>query len=107
MLSNCRYTRIVVYPKLSILFQHQNFPSIEEPIRQCSEALSTLEKRMIETYVELRSELLVGTIEPSMYLGSFEWDTCSSPVDLGPYAKEILYNITGVYAEVNFFKTII
>lgn len=101
MLSNCRYTRIVVYPKLSILFHHQNFPSIEEPIRQCSEALSTLEKRMIETYVELRSELLVGTIEPSMYLGGFEWDTCSTPVDLGPYAKEILYNITGVYAEVH------
>jgi len=100
MLSNCRYTRIVIYPKLSVLFQHHEFPSIEEPIRQCNETLYTLEKRMIETYVELKSEPLVGTIEPSMYLGHFEWDSCQKPTDLRPYAKEILTNVTAVHAEV-------
>lgn len=101
MLSNCRYTRIIIYPKLSVQFHHQGFPSIDEPIRQCSGALSILEKRMIETYVELKSDPLVGTIEPSMYLGHFEWDTCLKPIDLRPYAKEILTNITAVYADVS------
>ncbi|KAK7578051.1 hypothetical protein V9T40_010256 [Parthenolecanium corni] len=101
MLSNCRYTRIVLYPKLSALFRHHGFPSIEEPVEQCSAALSTLENRMTETYVELKSDPLVGTVEPSMYLGHFEWDTCTKPNDLRPYAKEILTNITAVYAEVH------
>lgn len=103
MLSNCRYTRIVLYPKLSALFRHHGFPSIEEPVEQCSAALSTLENRMTETYVELKSDPLVGTVEPSMYLGHFEWDTCTKPNDLRPYAKEILTNITAVYAEVGYF----
>lgn len=56
---------------------------------------------MIETYFELKSEPLVGTIEPSMYLGHFEWDMCGKPIDLRPYAKEILTNVTAVYAEVS------
>lgn len=100
MLSNCRYTRLVIFPKLAKLFLYHGFPPIKEPIIQSNEALFTLEKRMTDTYIELKCDPLVGTVEPSMYLGHFEWDTCLKPADLKPYAKEILTNITAVYFEV-------
>jgi exocyst complex component 2 len=51
-------------------------------------------------YLEQKSDPLVGTIEPSMYLGRFDWDTVRKPTDIRPYAKEIIGNMIGVHAEV-------
>lgn len=61
-----------------------------------------MEKRITETYLELKSDPLVGTIEPSMYLGNFDWDTEHRPTDLRPYVKEIIANLTAVHAEVKY-----
>jgi len=65
-------------------------------------ALSDLDRKVLETYLEQRADPLVGTIEPSMYLGGFDWDTAGKPTDVRPYVKELLTNLTSVHAEVRW-----
>jgi len=100
-LSNCQYTAKVLLPHLSDLFIRHGFPSLILPIATATNALNTLERRILEVYLEQKSDPLVGTIEPSMYLGRFDWDTTRKPTDIRPYAKEIIVNMIGVHAEVH------
>jgi exocyst complex component 2 len=99
-LSNCQYTAKVVLPHLSELFTRHGFPSLILPIATATNALNTLDRRILEVYLEQKSDPLVGTVEPSMYLGRFDWDTTRKPTDIRPYAKEIIANMIGVHAEV-------
>uniref|UniRef100_A0A1B6LCB4 Exocyst complex component 2 n=2 Tax=Cicadellinae TaxID=33370 RepID=A0A1B6LCB4_9HEMI len=100
-LSNCRYSAIVVLPRLSELLGRHGYPPLEEPLSSARLQLEALERRIIDTYLEHKSDPLVGTIEPSMYLGRWDWDTKHTPTDLRPYVKEIIANLIGVHAEVN------
>lgn len=62
--------------------------------------LEGLDKSIREAYLERRCDPLVGTIEPSMYLGDFEWYSEIAPTHIRPYAQEILANLITVHAEV-------
>lgn len=54
----------------------------------------------MEAYLEQKSDPLVGTIEPSMYIGKFDWNTKIKPTDVRPYVKECINNLIAVHAEV-------
>lgn len=62
--------------------------------------METLDSAVLDAYLERRCDPLVGTIEPSMYLGGLEWDFDTEPTHLKPYAQEILANLIAVHAEV-------
>lgn len=64
--------------------------------------METLDSAVLDAYLERRCDPLVGTIEPSMYLGGLEWDFDTEPTHLKPYAQEILANLIAVHAEVMF-----
>lgn len=66
--------------------------------------LDTLDTAVLDAYLERRCDPLVGTIEPSMYLGGLEWDTEIEPMHIRPYAQEALANLIAVHAEVCKFK---
>lgn len=55
---------------------------------------------LLDIFVEHKSDPLVGTIEPSMYIGHFQWDTLCKSDKLSPYAHECCDNIIGVYSEI-------
>lgn len=55
---------------------------------------------LLEEYVEHKGDPLVGTIEPSMYLGRFQWDHEMEIGQLRPYAHECCDNLVGVYSEI-------
>ncbi|KAI5695492.1 exocyst complex component 2 [Diaphorina citri] len=99
-LSNCQYICFFIFPRLDDLFIQNGLPTIKESLELSTENLVILENKLIENYIEIKSDPLVGTIEPSMYLGHFEWDTVIPPIDLKPYAKEIIGNIITVHAEL-------
>lgn len=54
----------------------------------------------MEAYLEQKNDPLVGTIEPSMYIGKFDWNTKIKPTDVRPYVKECINNLIAVHAEV-------
>lgn len=100
-LSNYNYTKNEILPKIPILFAKHGYPPITVPMDNTKSQLLALDKSIMETYLEQKSDPLVGTIEPSMYLGRFDWDTNIKPIYVRPYAKECINNLIGVYTEVN------
>lgn len=70
-LNNCRYTSSVVLVRLSELLSRHGYPPLTEPLSAAKLQLAALERRITETYLEHKSDPLVGTIEPSMYIGKY------------------------------------
>lgn len=100
-LSNCQYTSTKVLNDVIELFSKSGCSIPKMPVDNVKLKFDTLEKLILETYLEQKSDPLVGTIEPSMYLGLFDWDTKITPVDIRPYAKECINNLIQVLSEVN------
>lgn len=101
-ISNSQYTRHIMLPKFKTNFEENGFPSIDIVVARAAELLENTESKLLETYIETKSDPLVGTIEPSMYVGGFEWDLPSllPPKDIRPYAKEIITNLIALHSEV-------
>lgn len=112
-LSNCRYTRTVILFNLETLFRSSIRPISatgsasgdvvdgRAPFAVCRKQMEQLERSILEQYLEEKCDPLVGTIEPSMYLDRFDWDTNITPTDIRPYAKECINNLIQVQSEVN------
>lgn len=96
-LANCLYCNKILFNRLASTFSKYGFPMVIEGGRM---AINELLNSIIETYVEHKSDPLVGTIEPSMYIGRFQWDLVTSADDLRPYAHECCDNLVGVYSEI-------
>lgn len=101
-LSNIRYTLNIVLPRIEDALKTQGYPELSTAVGWNSDwtQLETLDSAVLEAYLERRCDPLVGTIEPSMYLGGLEWDFDTEPTHLKPYAQEILANLIAVHAEV-------
>lgn len=106
-LSNCQYTNSKVLQGLSDLFTKSGYPTPKMPIENVKSKLDALEKSILEAYLEQKSDPLVGTIEPSMYLGRFDWDTNVTPTDIRPYAKECINNLIHIQSEVNSISPVL
>ncbi|OAD52986.1 Exocyst complex component 2 [Eufriesea mexicana] len=101
-LSNIRYTLNTILPRIGDVLKDQDYPSLSNAIGWNSDwtQLGTLDTAVLDAYLERRCDPLVGTIEPSMYLGGLEWDFEIEPTHVRPYAQEILANLIAVHAEV-------
>lgn len=100
-LSNCIFTKNTILDTIREKFMNTGFNTVSVPIKNSTIKLDNLEKSILEKYLEQKSDPLVGTIEPSMYLGRFDWDMTVIPTDIRPYAKECINNLISVQSEVN------
>ncbi|KAH0822387.1 hypothetical protein GEV33_000406 [Tenebrio molitor] len=94
-------SQLIVFANILKKFKESGFPAPEHPVRNAKDKLDALEKSILEKYLEQKSDPLVGTIEPSMYLGRFDWDVDITPNSIRPYAKECINNVIHVHSEVN------
>uniref|UniRef100_A0A1Q3F439 Exocyst complex component 2 n=1 Tax=Culex tarsalis TaxID=7177 RepID=A0A1Q3F439_CULTA len=99
-LSNCIYCNKVFFPKLAGLFSKHNYPVPTIAIENSRSTVNTLFSSLLDMYVEHKSDPLVGTIEPSMYIGRFQWDQVGPSDKLSPYAHECCDNLVSVYSEI-------
>lgn len=100
IMSNCVYTKNIVLNNIYQSFVSGGFPSPDTPIKNALQKFNQLEKSILEQYLEQKCDPLVGTIEPSMYLGRFDWDSNFTLKDIRPYAKECINNLIHVHSEV-------
>ena len=98
--NNCRYTQSHVLPKIQKSFQEVGGLSLERPIAESNRCYNVLDGKLFEAYLELKCDPIVASVEPSMYVGKFDWARCPKPTDARDYVKEILHNVIGVQAEV-------
>lgn len=99
-LSNMKYTREKCLNTLMEQFGKLNFPDVTQTQKVCSVEYVNLSNRLFEAYIEHRVEPLIGTIEPSMYLGDFDWNDCPKPTGVRSYIKILLMKIISVHSEV-------
>ncbi|KAG7304291.1 hypothetical protein JYU34_011232 [Plutella xylostella] len=98
---NAHYTRKVTLNNIAKAYEQYEFPVPTLAIQTTKEALSNLEATIAETYLEHKGDPLVGTIEPSMYMGRHKVDPDEVVEDARPYVYEIINNLIAVHAEVD------
>jgi len=81
-LSNMKYAREKYLGVLMESFEKLNFPDVQQTQKVCSGEYANLTSRLFEAYIEHRVEPLIGTIEPSMYIGDFDWNDCPKPTGI-------------------------
>ncbi|KAJ8686377.1 hypothetical protein QAD02_022171 [Eretmocerus hayati] len=101
-LSNVRYTLREVLPRVEEYLKSLGYPDMSTAIGYKSDwtELETLDAAILEAYLERRCDPLVGTIEPNMYSGDFDWNADHMVTRMSPYALKILDGLTAVHAEV-------
>ena len=55
--------------------------SLEEIYSEAVKCYMKLENDLFEVYMEQKIEPIIGVIEPSMYVGKFNWDQAPEPID--------------------------
>jgi hypothetical protein len=70
-------------------------------------SLNMLDRSICEQYLESKTDPLVGTIEPSMYIGEFDWanlpeGSVVEKADVRPYVKEVFANLISVNCEAGY-----
>lgn len=99
-LANCLYCNKVFFNRLASIFNRNGYPISKLVFEEGRIIVNELLNSIVESYVERKSDPLVGTIEPSMYIARFQWDLVTEAHDLRPYAHECCDNLVGVYSEI-------
>ncbi|XP_076322458.1 exocyst complex component 2-like [Tachypleus tridentatus] len=98
--SNCIYTIKSVIPRLQECFIKHGYPDMSLVMKGAQTKFRDLEKTLSDTYLERKCGPLVGKIEPSMYVGQFDWTSLPQPTGVSLYVKETLMNMIEIHAEV-------
>lgn len=100
VLSNCCYLERHTFLSIAEHFEKHNFQGIEKITQVSLTLLKDLDHRLFENYIELKADPIVGSLEPGIYAGYFDWKDCLPPTGVRNYLKEALVNIIAVHAEV-------
>uniref|UniRef100_A0A0K8TTG7 Exocyst complex component 2 n=1 Tax=Tabanus bromius TaxID=304241 RepID=A0A0K8TTG7_TABBR len=99
-MANSAFCNKSFFPHIGSIFVRYGFPNPKIAIESSRSIAYKLFSSLLESYVEHKSDPLVGTIEPSMYIGRFQWDRVYNVNKLRPYAHECCDNLVGVYSEI-------
>ncbi|KAK2864111.1 hypothetical protein Q7C36_003265 [Tachysurus vachellii] len=100
ILSNCQYLERHTFLNLAEHLERHGFTTAEKITRVSIDAVRQLDDRLLESYIEKKSDPIVGSLEPGIYAGYFDWKDCLPPTGVRSYLKEALVSIISVHAEV-------
>ncbi|XP_019377439.1 PREDICTED: exocyst complex component 2 [Gavialis gangeticus] len=100
VLSNCCYLERHTFINIAEHFEKHGFQGVEKITQISMESLKELDQRLFEIYIEAKADPIVGSLEPGIYAGYFDWKDCLVPTGVRNYLKEALVNIIAVHAEV-------
>ncbi|CAH6803390.1 Exoc2 [Phodopus roborovskii] len=80
VLSNCCYLERHTFLNIAEHFEKHNFQGIEKITQVSMALLKELDLRLFESYIELKADPIVGSLEPGIYAGYFDWKDCLPPV---------------------------
>ena len=65
------------------------------------ESMMELEQRLFRSYIEHKSEAMVGAIEQGMQSGLFDWEQCENePTCVRSYIQDIILALVAIHCEV-------
>ncbi|CRL05667.1 CLUMA_CG018700, isoform A [Clunio marinus] len=100
-LANSAYCNKTFINSLGNLFVKFGYPIPKLALENSRTIVNNVFSNLLEIYVEHKSDPLVSTIEPSMYIVShFKWNRVEKFDNLSPYTHECLDNVVSVYSEI-------
>uniref|UniRef100_A0A673XZC3 Exocyst complex component 2 n=1 Tax=Salmo trutta TaxID=8032 RepID=A0A673XZC3_SALTR len=96
ILSNCQYLEKHTFLNMAEHFEKHGFTGTD----RITQVMKELDESLFDAYIERKSDPIVGSLEPGIYAGYFDWRDCSTPTGVRNYLKEALVNIITVHAEV-------
>ncbi|XP_012990444.2 exocyst complex component 2 isoform X4 [Esox lucius] len=100
ILSNCQHLEKHTFLNLAEHFERHGFTGTDKITQVSVQAVKELDESLFDNYIERKSDPIVGSLEPGIYAGYFDWRDCSTPTGVRNYLKEALVNIITVHAEV-------
>ncbi|XP_041696134.1 exocyst complex component 2 isoform X1 [Coregonus clupeaformis] len=100
ILSNCQYLEKHTFFNMAEHFEKHGFTGTDKITQVSVHAVKELDESLFDAYIERKSDPIVGSLEPGIYAGYFDWRDCSTPTGVRNYLKEALVNIITVHAEV-------
>uniref|UniRef100_A0A8C5ME68 Exocyst complex component 2 n=1 Tax=Leptobrachium leishanense TaxID=445787 RepID=A0A8C5ME68_9ANUR len=100
VLSNCQYLERHTLLNIADHLEKHGFQGIEKITQASTDFLKDLDQRLFETFIEIKADPIVGSLEPGIYAGYFDFNDCQKPTGVRNYLKEALVNIISVHAEV-------
>ncbi|KAM6962731.1 exocyst complex component 2 [Aplochiton taeniatus] len=100
ILSNCHYLEKHTFLNVAQHLEKHSFTETDKITRASMEAVKELDATLFEAYIERKADPIVGSLEPGIYAGYFDWRDCQPPTGVRNYLKEALVNIIAVHAEV-------
>uniref|UniRef100_A0A8C7W7V9 Exocyst complex component 2 n=1 Tax=Oncorhynchus mykiss TaxID=8022 RepID=A0A8C7W7V9_ONCMY len=100
ILSNCQYLEKHTFLNMAEHFEKHGFTGTDKITQVSVHAVKELDESLFDAYIERKSDPIVGSLEPGIYAGYFDWRDCSTPTGVRNYLKEALVNIITVHAEV-------
>ncbi|XP_028398981.1 exocyst complex component 2-like isoform X2 [Dendronephthya gigantea] len=100
VLSCCSYLRDSVLLKIVSTYQSNGHAGLENLLPSFKSEITTLENRIFNAYIELKSEPLVARIKTGMFAGDFSWGRCLQPTDARDYIKAVILELVIIHAQV-------
>lgn len=63
--------------------------------------LKDLDQRLFENYIELKADPIVGSLEPGIYAGYFDWKDCLPPTGKWFQVIEVLQKYSNTSGVIN------
>uniref|UniRef100_A0ACB8FCN0 Exocyst complex component 2 n=1 Tax=Sphaerodactylus townsendi TaxID=933632 RepID=A0ACB8FCN0_9SAUR len=79
VLSNLCYLERHTFVNLAEHFEKHGFQGVEKITQVSKDSLKELDQRLFEMYIELKADPIVGSLEPGIYAGYFDWKDCLTP----------------------------
>uniref|UniRef100_A0A8U7MHQ0 Exocyst complex component 2 n=1 Tax=Corvus moneduloides TaxID=1196302 RepID=A0A8U7MHQ0_CORMO len=80
-LSNCRYLERHTFLNIAEHFEKHGFQGVDKITQVSMESLKELDQRLFEMYIEFKADPIVGSLEPGIYAGYFDWKDCLIPTE--------------------------
>ncbi|KAF2980641.1 hypothetical protein EK904_006455 [Melospiza melodia maxima] len=90
-LSNCRYLERHTFLNIAEHFEKHGFQGVDKITQVSMESLKELDQRLFEMYIEFKADPIVGSLEPGIYAGYFDWKDCLIPTGKPEANKALCY----------------
>uniref|UniRef100_A0A8C7T4S5 Exocyst complex component 2 n=1 Tax=Oncorhynchus mykiss TaxID=8022 RepID=A0A8C7T4S5_ONCMY len=79
ILSNCQYLEKHTFLNMAEHFEKHGFTGTDKITQVSVHAVKELDESLFDAYIERKSDPIVGSLEPGIYAGYFDWRDCSTP----------------------------
>uniref|UniRef100_A0A4W5QFP4 Exocyst complex component 2 n=1 Tax=Hucho hucho TaxID=62062 RepID=A0A4W5QFP4_9TELE len=100
---NCQYLEKHTFLNMAEHFEKHGFTGTDKITQVSVHAVKELDESLFDAYIERKSDPIVGSLEPGIYAGYFDWRDCSTPTGINTHT----HTHTQIYAVFTVSKELV